>query len=326
MQEALQKKISDIHITTNSYIALRVRRQIKQSDIFADKADVIKLAKKMCGDLYDEFLVKKQIDLSGSIEGVRYRANCYIERGEIAIAIRVINNVVPSIVDLNLPYILFDLVKRKNGLILVTGPTGSGKSTTLAALINEINNTTTTHIITIEDPIEYIFENKKSIIHQREIGTDLLSFDDGLRSVLRQDPDVIMIGELRDKNTIQTALKASETGHLVMTTLHTASVRQTVNRLSGYFNIEEANKIRQQLSNTLIAILCQKLIKSADGKTMIPAFEIMINTSATANLIRIGDTAQLSTYMLTDQKKGSIPMDKAIENLITKRLINKEDV
>lgn len=326
MQDALQSRISDIHVTTNSFIAVRIRKEIVKTDLFASKKDVIQLAKELCDEDYDIFLEKRQIDLSGEMGGVRYRANVYFERGEIAIAVRVVNSEVKSIIELNLPYLLMDLVRKKNGLILVTGPTGSGKSTTLAAMINEINKTTTKHIVTIEDPIEYVFENQKSIIHQRQIGTDLLSFDDGLRSVIRQDPDVIMIGELRDRNTIETVLKASETGHLVLTTLHTTSVKQTVNRITGYFNSEEANKIRSQLANSLVAILCQKLIRGADGKSMIPAFEILINTSATANLIRIGDVAQLSTYLLMDQKKGSISMEKALENLVTKRLINKDEV
>lgn len=326
MQDALQSRISDIHVTTNSFIAVRIRKEIVKTDLFASKKDVIQLAKELCDEDYDIFLEKRQIDLSGEMGGVRYRANVYFERGEIAIAVRVVNSEIKSIIELNLPYLLMDLVRKKNGLILVTGPTGSGKSTTLAAMINEINKTTTKHIVTIEDPIEYVFENQKSIIHQRQIGTDLLSFDDGLRSVIRQDPDVIMIGELRDRNTIETVLKASETGHLVLTTLHTTSVKQTVNRITGYFGSEEANKIRSQLANSLVAILCQRLIRGSDGKSMIPAFEILINTSATANLIRIGDVAQLSTYLLMDQKKGSISMEKALENLVAKRLINKEEV
>jgi len=326
LKEAIRLRISDIHITTNSNIALRVRKSIQKSDIFTSKADVIELSKKLCGDEYETFMKDRQIDLGGEIEGVRYRANIYFERGEIAIALRVIEGKIKSIVELNLPYVLLDLIKRKSGLILVTGPTGSGKSTTLAAMINEINKSTASHIITIEDPIEYIFTNEKSIVHQREIGKDLNSFDDGLRSILRQDPDVIMIGELRDRKTIETVLKASETGHLVLTTLHTSSVKQTINRITGFFGTEDATKIRSQLSHSLVAILCQKLIPGTDGRSMIPAFEIMINTTATANLIRIGDSAQLSTYMLTDQKKGSIPMDKSIENLIAKKLIKREDI
>jgi|LGVF01.2.fsa_nt_gb twitching motility protein PilT len=326
LKDALDNNVSDIHITSDDFIAFRTRKKIRKLDVSTSKEEVTELAKKLAGDLYDTFLENRQMDLSGEINGVRYRANIYFERGSIAIAIRVINNKIKSIIELNLPHILFELIKKPNGLILVTGPTGCGKSTSLAAMINEINKDFSKHIITLEDPIEYIFENKKSIIHQRELGPDFHSFSEGLHSILRQDPDIIMVGELRDKITIQTALKASETGHLVMSTLHTSSVKSSINRITGVFNAEEAEQIRYLLADSLIAILTQKLIRTADNKGVIPAFEILINTTATSNLIRKGEVGQLDSYLMMDQRKGSIPMEKSIEKLLHRGLINQDDL
>ena len=326
LRDAIDNKASDIHITSGDFIAFRTRKEIIKLDVKTSKEEVIELAKKIAGERYDILLKERQLDISGQIGGVRYRANIYYERGNFAIALRVINNEIKSISELNLPNLLFSLIKEPNGLILITGPTGCGKSTTLAAMINEMNKEFSKHIITIEDPIEYVFENQKSMIHQREIGEDLHSFDEGLKSVLRQDPDIIMIGELRDKNTIKTALKASETGHLVLSTLHTSNVKSTINRITGVFGPEEAVQIRNLLGDSLIAVISQKLIKTADGLGVIPAFEILINTVATANIIRKGDVGQLDSYLMMDQKKGSIPMQKSIEQLVKKGVINQKDV
>lgn len=326
LQSAIKNNVSDIHITSNDYVAVRINKQVSKVKIQPSEDEVIALTKQICGDRYDLFLRDKQMDLSGEIDGVRFRANIYYERGTIAIAMRVINNQIKSIIELNLPIILTELIRKPHGLILVTGPTGSGKSTTLAAMLNEINQFFQKHIITIEDPIEYVFTNKKSIVHQREIGRDLHSFDDGLRSILRQDPDVIMIGELRDRNTIKTALKASETGHLVLSTLHTNDVKSTINRITGVFHSDEEQSIRHLLSESLIAIISQQLIPTMDGKGVVPAFEIMINHTPTANIIRNDEVGQLDSYLLMDQKIGSIPMSKSIDNLIKARKIRLEDV
>jgi len=326
LQDALANKVSDIHITTDEFIAFRINKDIVKSDIKTSKEEVIELAKKIAGESYDLFLEELQVDIGGELGGVRYRANVYYERGNIAIALRVINNEIKSIKELNLPDLLFDLIKEPNGLILVTGPTGCGKSTTLAAMIKEMSKEFSKHIITIEDPIEYLFDNRKSIIHQREIRTDLRSFDEGLTSVLRQDPDIIMIGELRDKNTIETALKASQIGHLVISTLHTSSVKSTISRITGFFGPEEAVQIRYLLGDSLKAIIVQKLIKTADGRGVVPAFEILINTVATSNIIRKGEIGQLNSYLTMDQKKGSITMEKSIEKLIQKGIISHKDV
>lgn len=326
LKQAVEQKVSDIHITSDDYIAYRSRTKIYKSEEKATSEEVLELVKKLTKERYIEFKNNKQIDLGGTIAGVRYRANCYYERGKIAVALRVINDKVKTIVELNLPYILFELVKKQNGIILITGPTGSGKSTTLAAMIDEINSNYEKHIVTIEDPIEYLFENKKSLIHQREVGVDVESFNMGLKSILRQDPDVIMIGEMRDKPTVETALKASETGHLVLTTLHTSSVKSTINRITGLFNADDAQQIRTLLSESLIAIVTQKLIKTSDGRGMIPAFEILINTVATANLIRKGEVGQIDSFIQMDQKIGSLPMSKSIETLLNRGMVNMEDV
>ncbi len=323
IEAALEKKASDIHITSDEVVTFRINKNMLRTNTHLDHKAVEDTAKFLCGDKYQKFLTDRQIDLSGDVSNIRYRANCYFEKNKIAIAIRIFNETIKTIEELNLPYTLKRIINRPHGLILVTGPTGSGKSTTLAAMINEINKTVSKHIVTIEDPCEYIFSNNKSIIHQREVGSDVSSFDEALRSVLRQDPDVIMIGEMRDKNTIETALKASETGHLVISTLHTSNVSSTINRLTGVFSAEESVKIRAQIADSLIAIVSQQLLPTTNDKGMVPAVEIMINHTPTANLIRKGEVNQLNSYLLMDQKLGSIPMDKSIAKLISEGHIIK---
>lgn len=318
---AIREGISDIHITANETVALRKFQKIYKTDRKLSSKEVEDFAKLISGELYQELLDHRQLDLGGSIHGVRYRANIYFQRGELALALRIINNKVKTFAELNLPKQLLDIVKHHHGLILVTGPTGSGKSTTLAAMIDEINSEYEKHIITIEDPVEYVHENKKSIIHQRELGADLHSFDEGLKAVLRQDPDVIMLGELRDKLTVNTALKASETGHLVLSTLHTSDVKSTINRIGGLFSSDEVDKVRTLLADSLVAIISQRLIKRLDGRGVVPAFEIMVNTTATANIIRKGESAQLDSYLLMDQRIGSISMDKSLESLVKRKII-----
>jgi twitching motility protein PilT len=326
LQFAVENKVSDIHITSDEQISVRMKKEIMKLEQKVTKEEVTAIAKLLAKDKYDDFIKKKQLDVGGVINDVIYRANLYYERNQIALAIRVISKEIQNFSELNLPLSFYNLIEQPHGLILVTGPTGSGKSTTLAALINEINKTKTKHIMTIEDPIEYRFTNEKSIIHQREIGYDVHNFHDGLQSVLRQDPDVIMIGELRDKVAIETALKASETGHLVLSTLHTSSVRSTLNRLTGIFQGDEIEKIRLLLSEALVAIISQRLIKRADGDGVIPAFEVMMNTTATKNIIRKGEVGQIESYMLMDQKLGSMIMEKSIERLIKTNQILPTDV
>ena len=324
LERAIEFNVSDVHITTNDYVAFRRNKTIERQSEMYNHDQVLEIVKLLAKERFDLLFEHKQLDLGGSVYGIRYRANVYYQRGDLAIAIRIINNELPSFDDLGLPHQLLDFVKRDHGLILVTGPTGAGKSTTLAAMITEINEEFNKHIITIEDPIEYVFKNDKSIIHQREIGADLVSFEEGLRSVLRQDPDVIMLGELRDKLSTNTALKASETGHLVISTLHTSDVKSTINRIIGIYGSDEVQTIRKLLADSLIAIVSQTLIKRKDGEGVVPAFEIMVNTTATANLIRKGESGQIDSYLMMDQKIGSKPMEKSIEELVNQGIINRQ--
>jgi twitching motility protein PilT len=324
LNRALDNEVSDIHITSDDFVAFRKSKIIERQKELLSSNQVVEIAKLLARQNYDQLAKNKQLDIGGSLFGVRYRANIYYQKSNLAIAIRIIDNEIGTFEELNLPEQLKEFSKKPHGLILVTGPTGSGKSTTLAAMISEMNSTMRKHIITIEDPIEFEFENEISIIHQRELGADLNSFAEGLRSVLRQDPDVIMIGELRDKLSVETALKASETGHLVLSTLHTGDVKSTINRITGIFNPDEVHVIRKMLSDSLVAIVSQKLIRRKDGDGVIPAFEIMVNTTATANLIRKGETGQLDSYLMMDQRLGSIPMEKSVEELVKKGIINPQ--
>lgn len=326
LQEAIRKGVSDIHITSDQNIRIRRNKKILKLDTFLSEAQVIDTAREVLGDRFDQFVKERQLDGSNEVHSVRYRYNVYYEKNKIAIAIRVISNDIKSIDELYLPDSLKNMITKPHGIILVTGPTGSGKSTTLAAMINEINETQNKHIVTIEDPIEYVFTDKKSIIHQREIGSDTLSFNDALRAVLRQDPDVIMLGELRDKETIEIALKASETGHLVLSTVHTSDAKSTINRLSGVFKGADEERIRYLLSDSLVSVVSQRLIPRADKQGIVGAFEVLINTSAISNLIKKGEIGQVDSYLKMGAKDGSISMADSLDKLIKNRVINIEDI
>ncbi len=254
----------------------------------------------------------------------RYRVNIYKERGFDTIAIRVIPVKVPTIEDLNMPTIIKEFTNKKDGLILITGPTGSGKSTTMAAMINEINSNKKTHIVTLEDPIEYLHSHKKSLINQREIGRDTESYDSGLRAILREDPDVILVGEIRDLETMSAVLLAAETGHLVISTLHTISAYKTIDRIINYFPSEQQLRIRNQLSTVLKGIVCQRLFKKMDGSGRIAALEVMVNTPAVQNLIREGKIHQIPSAMETSSKYGMQTMEMAISKI--NRYIDKEEL
>lgn len=325
LTEAINKSVSDIHITSDEFIRIRRRQQIIKLETFLSSEDVLAIAKEVLMERFDSLDSELQLDGSGSLNGVRYRFNVYYEKGKVAIAIRVINSKIVSIDDLRLPEVLKTIIKKPHGLILITGPTGSGKSTTLAAIINEINETSNKHIVTIEDPIEFIFEDKQSIIHQREVGTDTASFSDALRSVLRQDPDIIVIGELRDKETIEIALKASETGHLVISTLHTACAKSTISRISGVFNGDDEERIRYLLSDSLIAIFSQRLFPLADKSGLIGGFEVLINNPAITNLIKNNEVGQIDSYLKMGSNEGSVSMADAIEKHVRSRRVKQED-
>ncbi|MFI0401455.1 MAG: type IV pilus twitching motility protein PilT [Cyanobium sp.] len=268
-----------------------------------------------------------ELDCSYGLRGVaRFRVNVYRQRGTYAACLRALGDSIPPLANLGLPPVVEETSRKPKGLILVTGPTGSGKTTTLAALLNHINQTRTEHILTIEDPIEFTYKNEKSVIHQREVNEDTRSFANALRAALREDPDVILVGELRDLETIQLAISAAETGHLVFGTLHTSSAAQTVDRMVDVFPPGQQTQIRVQLSSSLLAVFSQTLCKRVRplpgqfGRVM--AQEIMINTPAIANLIREGKTAQIYSQIQTGAKEGMLTLDRALANLIQEEAIS----
>jgi len=272
------------------------------------------------------FLEKKEIDFSYSFveKEARFRVNVFFQRGEVACALRLVPAKVPTIEELNLPPILHEFTRAEQGFVLITGPSSHGKSTTLAALIDEINHTRTDHIITIEDPIEYVFKDDRSIIDQREVYQDTLSFARALRSTFRQDPDVIMVGEMRDPETIGTAITAAETGHLVFATLHTNSASQTIHRVVDSFPPAQQDQIRAQLSGSLLGVVSQRLIPRIKGG-LIPACEIMLSTPAVANLIRENKIHELPLVIETSAEIGMISLNRALSSLVKRKEITLEN-
>lgn len=265
-------------------------------------------------------------DFSYAIAGIgRFRVNAYKQRGSYGMAIRVLNNEIPTMSSLNLPSSLIELVNKPRGLILVTGPTGSGKSTTLAAMINHINQTRRGHIITIEDPIEYLHRHGNCLINQREIGDDTPNFSRALRSALREDPDVILLGEMRDLETIQAAITAAETGHLVLSTLHTKGAATTVDRMIDIFPSSQQRQIRVQLANVLEGVITQNLIKKADQTGRVLAMEILMMTDAVRHMIRDEKTHQINSTMQMGIKQGMQPMDYHLARLVKQGLITLQE-
>ena len=328
---ANEDHITDLHLTVHSRPYIRknnklqpypdVNRKIKSEDL-EKVIDII-----MNEDHKQEFEEQGEVDFSYSKPGVsRFRVNAYQQRGSLGIALRIIPSDVPSIEELNLPKVLKKLAAQRRGLVLSTGPTGSGKSTTQAAIINEINQTRSAHIITLEDPIEYLHSHNKSLIHQREVGGDTTSFARGLRAALRQDPDVILVGEMRDLETIQTALEAAETGHLVLATLHTNSAPATVDRIIDVFPPNQQGQVRVQLASVLSGVLAQQLIPRQDRDGLVAAFEIMISTPAVRNIIREGKTSQLNSVIQTGGKYDMITMDNYLINLYNSGKISRDQV
>lgn len=272
------------------------------------------------------FYIKKEIDFACELKGkARFRVNAYFQRGSLALSIRYIPMTVPDFDTLGLPKVLKDITRRPNGLVLVTGPTGSGKSTTLAAMIEQINQEKPLHIVTIEDPIEYVYTSKKAVISQREVGEDTNSFASALKHVLRQDPDVILIGEMRDIETMQAAITAAETGHLVFSTLHTTSAAQTIERIIDVFPPHQQNQIRSQLSLTLQAIITQRLIRRQNKQGRLPVTEVLITNFAVKNLIREAKTYQIYSIMESGTEFGMHTMEQELNDLLWKGLVSWED-
>ena len=268
-----------------------------------------------------------EVDLSVSIKtGDRFRVNAYKQKGNYAIAIRTITSQIPTFKTLGLPDVVASFAEKHKGLVLVTGPTGSGKSTTLASLIDIINSTQERHIITLEDPIEYVHHHKKGIVNQREIGNDTDSFNAALRAALRQDPDVILVGEMRDPETVSIALTAAETGHLVFSTLHTVGSAKTIDRIVDMFPAEQQQQVRTQLSTVCEGVISQQLIKTIDGRNRVAALEVMVTTPAIRNLIRENKTYQIQNIIQTSSKIGMQSMDQELVNLFRQGKISKESV
>lgn len=324
----IKEEASDLHFSFNHQPILRMAGRLvpllKKKKLSSE--DIRELSRALMTEEQSQRLLKeKEVDFSYNFKDkARFRVNVFFQRGEISVALRLIPTKIKTIDELNLPFILHEFAGASQGFVLVTGPSSQGKSTTLAAIIDEINHTRTDHIITIEDPIEYIFEDDKSIIDQREIHQDALSFSSALRSTFRQDPDVIMVGELRDPETISTAITAAETGHLVLATLHTNSASQTVHRIVDSFPSGQQDQVRAQLSGSLLGVVSQRLIPGIKGN-LIPACEIMVATPAVANLIRENKIHELPLVIETSAEKGMISLNRSLADLIKKREISLEN-
>ncbi len=329
LEQAKDEGASDIHIVVGKPPILRVHGMLKEVEserLMPHDAQRI-IYSILNDEQQKEFEENKELDFSFGINNLgRYRANIHMQRGTVAGALRTISTDMPDIRKLGLPQTIIKFTEYKNGLVLVTGPTGSGKSTTLASMINTINQTRAEHIITIEDPIEHLHRHKRSVIEQRELNTDTGSFAAALKFVLRQDPDVILIGELRDLTTIEAALTAAETGHLVFATLHTNDAAQTIDRIVDVFPTNQQSQIRLQLSNTLKGVISQQLITRGDKKGRVLAAEILVNTPAVANLIREAKTHQIYSMIETGTKFGMRAMDSSLKELYEKRFISYEEM
>lgn len=319
---------SDLHLVSNSEPQIRIDGKLVPLNMPKLNGEQIEI---MCyGIITDkqkkDFEENDELDFAIFLPNIgRFRVNYYKTLGNIAAAFRIIPIITPTLKDINAPSIFSKIVKREKGLILVTGPTGSGKSTTLAAMLNEINETEHKHIITIEDPVEFVHENKKSLFSHREVGNDTKSFATALKYAMREDPDVILIGEMRDKETIAAALTAAETGHLVFGTLHTNSAPQTVNRIIDVFSGDEQPQVRAMLSTSLLSVISQALIPKVGGGR-VASFEILINTPAIANLIRENKAHQLYSQMQLNQQQTEMQTQtQVILKLLKNRMITKED-
>ncbi|WP_036612280.1 type IV pilus twitching motility protein PilT [Oribacterium sp. P6A1] len=324
---ALAKKrgASDIHLIEGLRIKCRLDgRIVDLAENVLSREDCEHLAKEMAGEHFDSIKEIGELDCGGNIASERVRINLFRQQGSISAAIRILSDKIPDLDVLGLPPVVSSFPSIQKGIILVTGETGSGKSTTLAAILDKINHTRNEHIITLEDPIEYVYSSDKCIINQREIGKDTESYANGLRAILREDPDVILIGEMRDLETIETALTAAETGHLVFATLHTNGAVSSIDRIVSVFPDSKQQQIRLQLAGALKAVLSQQLLLRAEGKGRCVAAEVMIMTNALQNLIREGKTHQMQSFMLSSADQGSLTMDNCLLKLVAERKISTD--
>lgn len=323
----IEKQASDLHIIPFYYPTIRVGGELYQLTSLEKITPQISeniLLNILKDDQKELFLNNKEIDIAISYNNYRFRVNLYYAQKVICASFRLIPSVIKTLEELHLPAILHQVVDYKQGLVLITGPTGEGKSTTLASIINEINLKYTKHIITIEDPIEYLYPEGKSIISQRELYHDTYSWTNSLKSALREDPDVILIGEMRDFDTISLALTAAETGHLIFSTLHTSSSPESIDRIIDVFPPHQQNQIKNQLASVLKMVVAQRLLPTINKIERIPALEILINNQAVASIIREGKTFLLNNILETNEKDGQLLFEKSLSNLYQNGLISKE--
>ncbi|MDK2780745.1 MAG: twitching motility protein PilT [Trichococcus sp.] len=326
LSAAYEKKASDVHLVIGTAPVFRVDgKLIPQKQAVLTPEDTEAFAKTILSqDLWETLEKKREIDFSYEINGIaRFRVNAFYQRSALSLAFRIISEDIPSVESLGIPGVAKKLVQQPHGLFLVTGPTGSGKSTSLAALIDYVNETMNRHIITLEDPIEYLHTHKRSIIEQREVGFDTLSFKDGLRASLRQDPDVILVGEMRDMDTISTAITASETGHLVLGTLHTSDAAGSIERMIDVFPAGQREQIRLMLANVLLGILSQRLLPTKKTNGRVAATEMLVNNAAVKNLIRAEKMYQIPNVLQTSMDQGMHTMGMSIKRLVEAETISR---
>lgn len=316
---------SDIHLVEGIPPKYRINGQLEDMNDTRLTPEMCEtFARVLAGDEYEQIQSIGELDLARTIAGERVRINLFRQQGYVSAALRILSDHIPELHTLGLPPVVGEFPAWPKGIILVTGETGSGKSTTLAAILNTINHTRNEHIVTLEDPVEYLYEPDKCVINQREVGKDTASYSDGLRAILREDPDIILIGEMRDLSTIETALTAAETGHLVFATLHTNSAADAVDRIVDVFPADRQPQIRMQLSTCLKAVLSQQLLPKKDGSGRVAACEVMVVTAAVRNLIREGKTPQMISAIQSSAAEGSIVMDNSLLQLLKAHVISAE--
>ncbi|MBR0229881.1 MAG: PilT/PilU family type 4a pilus ATPase [Erysipelotrichaceae bacterium] len=325
IMEAAAARTSDIHMEPGVPVKIRVDGQLTNlDDNILTPEDMEEYGRVLAGRHYNEIEEKGELDLALTIGDHRCRINLYRIQGNLACALRILSDKIPALSELGLPPAISQIPNYQKGIVLVTGETGSGKSTTLASIIDQINHTRYDHIITLEDPVEYQYKPDKSLISQREIGKDTESYASGLKAILREDPDVILIGEMRDTETIDAALTAAETGHLVFATLHTNSAVDSIDRIVGTYPAGQQNQVKIQLAGTLKAVISQQLLVRKSGHGRVAACEVMVVNSAIRNQIREGKTAQMQSSLLAGSADGSITMDNSLIGLYEAKLISAE--
>ena len=329
LERVAAEDASDLHITAGSPPLLRMRGRLaplEEFESFTPEETRDLLYRVLSTEQQKRLEIDRQIDFSYSVPGVaRFRVNIYFQRDTLAAAFRLVPRLIKSAAELGLPEVLLQLAREPRGLVLVTGPTGSGKSTTLATMIDSINESRALHIVTIEDPIEFLHQHKTSVINQREVGADAKGFAEALRGALRQDPDVILVGEMRDLETISTALTAAETGHLVLATLHTQSAPSTIDRIIDVFPGEQQAQVRAQIAGSLQGVVTQALLPTADRQSRVAALEILVPDDAIRNLIRQAKVEQIYSYMQTGSRTGMQTLEQSLADLVIRRVVSLDE-